>query len=241
MKAKIFLKFAAITIFLVSVCSQTSTASPLQVKVIDSYYHASAHLESSQDWEGNNVIIDNYDRSSSLPFREYWSIGAFTCSADIQNYEFGLSVTTESSGPSPTQRADAEAGAMWDFKPVYDADHLIIRVPYILYFGMVSDFIYLKDLTTSAVLFDRYINDNDILVDILDGQAYVPIMNDFEANHLYRLSFTLTNDSSWDSYDNGLFAYMVAVPEPATILLLITGIIVLAGYGRKKCFNSTTT
>jgi hypothetical protein len=243
MNKKIIFMYFIIPFFSIVMTFQISNAEPLQVNVIDSYYHLWGNMHVDNAGDLNDIY---YNESSDTPISKevymeyYWPSGYYYLGKiKSSTYDFGLRLNAFSYG-----YANARAETEWTFKPINNVDQLKIRIQQEAIAPWYSWGVFLEDVTMSLSLSNycgggnggssSYKYFEGSIVSSLNYGGEIAIYNEFTPDHLYRLYFWGSSTSVWDNPVFSIQAvYMYATPEPTTMLLLGLGLMGLVGIRRK--------
>ncbi len=115
----------------------------------------------------------------------------------------------------------------WDFQPQYSDMELQFDIECFQGWGELIGSIILQDLTTEALLIEKYITEAnwEVIEQELDNNPFYSV----DPTHTYRL--TLSSRGSSYNFEGclggGIFADICSIPEPATVLLIGGGLVLL--------------
>lgn len=237
---------------LAGIVFQFSNAWATPVNVIDSSYHVWGDIR-YENFTGTPTYQDSYDYTDDVPVsaqRNYSYNDGFTTHtvfAESRNHEFGLCVTAiAESNMSAINVANAYAEADWSFQPVYDIGQLTISYssPWSGYtaFGVLLEDNggtvlgnYSGGLTVPLDInmpeSYPYYSTSTILDNYWDGNIIFNNLTSDNEYHLYLWSWANANED--DELMTIEATNLQSVPEPGNMILLGSGLVLIAGLGRE--------
>jgi hypothetical protein len=237
---------AFVNILLLGVCSVILLTNPvanaldMPIEILTSDYHIWGDISGTLGPSGPAsppTFSQTYDETSGVPINQSISYAPFDetppslmASSTTDIMSVGSYTSASSRLGVMNDRSNAFAEATWTFKPLYSDLNLVISgvaSQRAFWEGRVS----LIDLTTDKEVL------NIIYGSLYAGPGNRDITFDeiiaFDLNHMYSFKLFAGSDSADDSNYISLGA-KYSVPEPSTMLLIGTGLVVLVGISRRK-------